>query len=383
MSTHWVYEMAALGAMVAGRDAAFLDPPADAFYSYPLGSPSPYGQQARALLSSLVDARGCVAQLACVPQLLVSRTPPGRHGRSFSPEAYAARNFEVFGAPSFAASGGYLDGSTAGFVRAVRSGASWPRCGVDDAQANCIARLPPLVAAFAGDAALLPTVADMIRTTQDSPAAVAWGAAAARVLEAVILGAPPAQAVQAAIAAMQARTPAYCLLACQHARAFDHASCVQDPARAFRTEQDAEVAAAMAAAAAMAGAPHADAVTQLGRNCHLPGALQSPVHALVAVRSPAAGMNEYQAAVMDTILQARRRAGVLLRTRVADACCTLARIPLPAALQGGCNASRAGFVGACFGAHVGAGAVPPAWRAKFLLYEETLARAEALADMRA
>ena len=61
----------------------------------------------------------------------------------------------------------------------------------------------------------------------------------------------------------------------------------------------------------------------------------------------------------------------------------LARIPLPAALQGGCNASRAGFVGACFGAHAGADAVPPAWRAKFLLYEETLARAEALADMRA
>ena len=211
MSTHWVYDMTALSAMVADRDAAFLDPPADAFYSYPLGSPSPYGQQALALLSSLVDARGCGAQLACMPSC---QSHACRHVRSFSPEAYAARNFEVFGAPSFAASGGYLDGSTKGFVRAVRSGASWPRCGVDDAQANCIVRLPPLVAAFAGDAALLPVVADMIRTTQDSATAVAWGAAAARVLEAVILGAPPAQAVQAAIAAMQARTPACSLLAC-------------------------------------------------------------------------------------------------------------------------------------------------------------------------
>jgi ADP-ribosylglycohydrolase len=182
MSTHWVYDMQKMAAMTAGREtAAFLDPPADAFYSYPLGAPSPYGQQALALLQSLVETRG------------------------FSAEAYAARNFAVFGAPSFAAAGGYLDGSTKGFVRAVRGGAAWPSCGVDDAQANCIVRLPPLVAAFAGDAQLLPVVADMIRVTQASDTAVAWGTAAARVLEKVILGAAPPDAVRAVIADLQAR----------------------------------------------------------------------------------------------------------------------------------------------------------------------------------
>jgi hypothetical protein len=59
MSTHWVYDMAKLATMLAGdKDAAFLDPPADAFYSYALGSPSPYGQQAQALLQCLVETRG-------------------------------------------------------------------------------------------------------------------------------------------------------------------------------------------------------------------------------------------------------------------------------------------------------------------------------------
>jgi hypothetical protein len=256
MSTHWVYDMAKLDALVAGRDAAFLDPPADAFYQYKLGSPSPYGQQAAALLHSLVETGG------------------------FSPEAYAARTFATFGAPAFTAGGGYLDGSTKGFLRAVRAGAGWPDCGVPDDQANAVARLPPLVAAFAGDPALLTAVERMVRVTQNSDIAVAWGTAAARVLEAVILGAQPVDAVGVAIRQLR------------------------DPARAHPGALDAQVADAMDAAVALAGATHADAVTQLGRNCHLPGSAQSPMHATLAQRRDD-GAGAYQAAVMDTILQAR------------------------------------------------------------------------------
>ena len=51
-------------------------------------------------------------------------------------------------------------------------------------------------------------------------------------------------------------------------------------------------------------------------------------------------------------------------------------------MQGGCNASRAGFVGACFGACFGLEAVPSAWRKKFLSHDETLQRAQALASLR-
>ena len=256
MPTHWVYDMTKLAAMVAGRDAAFLEPPADAFYKYPVGSASPYGQQAATLLHSLVESGG------------------------FSPEAYAARNFATFGAPEFVAAGGYLDGSSKGFLRAVRAGAGWPGCGVPDDQANAVARLPPLVAAFAGDARLLPAVESMVRVTQDSDVAAAWGMAAARVLEAVILGATPADAVGIAIRQLR------------------------DPARAHPGAMDAQVADAMDAAVSLEGVSHAEAVSKLGRNCHLPGSAQSPMHALMTQR-PETGAATYQAAVLDTILQVR------------------------------------------------------------------------------
>jgi hypothetical protein len=228
----------------------------------------------------------------------------------------------VFGTPSFAAAGGYLDGSTKGFVLAVRTGATWPSCGVDDAQANCVARLPPIVAAFAGDAALLPAVADMVRVTQSSDTAVAWGTAAARVLEQVILGATPAAAARATIAALQVRWPDVpvsgmpgiktvsaeaLVFRAQHLTLRSWLVCfrgTQDPARQFRTEQDAEVARAMSDAVALADESHAAAVTQLGRNCHLPGALQSPIHALVCAH-PLGAAGELQAAVLNTIVQVR------------------------------------------------------------------------------
>ncbi len=66
------------------------------------------------------------------------------------------------------------------------------------------------------------------------------------------------------------------------------------------------MADAMRASVALASSTHEVAVTALGRNCHLPGALQSPMHLFTCtepLQLPACG--PYQAAVTDTILQAR------------------------------------------------------------------------------
>lgn len=295
MPLHWVYNLDKLRALVGDRPAAFVSPAADAFYRYPVGAASPYGEQTAALLRSLVDARG------------------------FSPEAYAVSTFAAFGAPGHA---GYIDASTAGFLRAVRAGVDWPACGAEDAQANCVARLPPLVALLAGDPQLLPAVADMVRVTQNTDNAVAFACAAARILEIAILGAAPAEAVERAVAALR------------------------DPKRVFPLERDGAVADALDAALALAGTTHADAVAQLGRNCHLPGALASPVHACLC------GLPSFEAAVAATIL------------------------------QGGCNASRASFVGAVFGAAGGLESVPCEWRTKHTDYERTLALADAVLCLR-
>lgn len=48
---------------------------------------------------------------------------------------------------------------------------------------------------------------------------------------------------------------------------------------------------------------------------------------------------------------------------------------------GGCNASRAGFVGACLAAQKGLESIPEPWKQKTLLYPEILQLAEALVDI--
>jgi hypothetical protein len=92
---------------------------------------------------------------------------------------------------------------------------------------------------------------------------------------------------------------------------------------------------------ALRDAPHAAVVSDLGRNCHMPNAALTPLHAalhqewLAQRRGGAAGG---EAAFVDGI-----------RGALA---------------AGGCCASRAGFAGACLGAMLGPGAVPAGWRAR-------------------
>jgi ADP-ribosylglycohydrolase len=293
-----------LKVLTAGKDVAFFEPPQSCFYAYPQGRSSPYGEQALVVLASIVDCNG------------------------FSPQGYAAANFVFYAStgpesPTSEGRGGvYLDGSTNGFLRNVRRGLAWPGCGtVGDDQANALARLPALVAALCGSPDLLPSVAALVRVTQESEVAVAYGCAAARILEAIILGSTPTKAVADALAALR------------------------NPARAFPTAEDAAVVASLEMVMEHAATTHAAAVAQLGRNCHLPGSFMSPLHALLALET-------YDDAVKATIA------------------------------QGGCNASRAGFVGACFGAWKGPGAVPIEWAQKFDRYEETIGRAQALVGLR-
>ncbi len=83
-----------------------------------------------------------------------------------------------------------------GFLRNHNIGLKPPATGADDFQANCAARLAPLVAAFAGDARLMEVVEMATRVTQNTDAAVAWACTGAAVLEGVILGKSALQAVK-------------------------------------------------------------------------------------------------------------------------------------------------------------------------------------------
>lgn len=53
MSLHWIYDPSEIKAILKGSDhPEFFDPPHSPFYKYPLGSLSPYGDEALALLTS-------------------------------------------------------------------------------------------------------------------------------------------------------------------------------------------------------------------------------------------------------------------------------------------------------------------------------------------
>eukprot|EP00898_Chlorokybus_atmophyticus_P009201 jgi/Chlat1/9282/Chrsp99S08544 len=304
MGLHWVYDLEKLESLVAARNPAvpeFMDPSANFFYQYASGEFSVYGDQTHALLRSMAECGG------------------------LNVEHYAASSYAHFAEKR--ESPLYMDVSTKGFMANYTAGMRPPESGADDSQANCIARLPPVVAAFAGDNnALLRAVEDMVRVTQNTSEAVAWGCAGARLLQSIVLGASPAKAVVATIAALR------------------------DTQRVRPMALDEDIANKLEEALLMSreGGTYAAAAASFGRNCHLPGALQGPVFLLSRLSQVTDA--DFIAVIRDIIL------------------------------QGGCNASRAGFTGACLGAS--ADTIPQEWVAKTNHAQEVLHMATAFVELR-
>ena len=95
--------------------------------------------------------------------------------------------------------------STKEFVSYVAAGRHWPSCGGNDDQADAVAHVVPVVALFGGNTSKMLSVADtVIRVTQNTDNGVAFGLAAARVLEHVLVGGlAGGAAVAAAVADMR------------------------------------------------------------------------------------------------------------------------------------------------------------------------------------
>eukprot|EP00887_Chlorella_sp_A99_P003938 scaffold11.g3938.t1 len=334
---------------------------------------------------------------------------------------YAEALFSAFG-PGFRG-----DRSTKAFLRRHAAGALPPLTGAEDDQANAITRLPPLVALHAGGsrAELLGAVERMTRTTQNDASAVAYGCAAALVLEGVILGASVTSAVASTIAWLQDEER-------------EQAATVQAPPppglAAVPPAKWGEVAARLQQAADLAPLPPAEIVARLGRNCHLPNSLTTPLHVMLHLEwqrqqgrqgAPGAGGSSLQEGAVPggaPQLPAPPQQATAAATTAeggADAClpcglgggspCELpatgyeataaapaAQDEWPAALdergfcetvrlavrEGGCCASRATFVGALAGAQAGGARLPASWRAKSRVNAEVAALARRLLQLR-
>ena len=130
----------------------------------------------------------------------------GAASGAFPPAAYEAAYYTEYrsGGPAERA-GYYFDASTKEFVAKVAAGRHWPQCGGNDDQADAVAHVVPVVALYGGNTSRMLAAADaVIRVTQNTDNGVAFGLAAARVLEHVLVrGMAGGAAVAAAVADMR------------------------------------------------------------------------------------------------------------------------------------------------------------------------------------
>ena len=168
----------------------------------------------------------------------------------------------------------YHDACTRGFVANMRAGRAWPSCGANDDQDEAITHLIPVVALLAGRPEMLERCADAVRVIQNTDRAVAFGLAAARLLEAILLGASPPDAITATIAALR------------------------DPDRSVASAYDADLAAGLERAKSMAdrGTDPASAAPVFGTACDYPSPLNLGAHMAARLGAPGAARSAAAAA---------------------------------------------------------------------------------------
>ncbi len=362
---HWIYGEAALRSALEGIEATpeFRPVSANPFYRLPTGRQSGYGDQAIVLLRH------------CRELALASRQRPGDSAPPLARLAYAAAVSAHFGPGTeydpTATTEYHVDGSPSGRTRryeadkvskwpidgpwmhhcikdfnaAVARGEEWPQGSKDDKQADAAAKVAAVVCLHAGhiararaagsaraaDEALQVAVDEATRTTQDDDLVVSSARLVSRVILECLLGAPPARAIEVAIAHMR------------------------DAARAGRlaTDEACAAAAALAVSPTMLARPHQEVVDELGNTCKLMNSMQTPLHAAAAA-SP-------DKAAMDCFVEAIRA------TMVAR----------------GCNCSRLCIAGAVLGASLGTSAVPEDWTARTREAEDIRRSADAIAEFAA
>lgn len=327
----------------------FYQPPQSPFFSYPHGRSSPYGEQTILLLSSL--HRNCGLDPFLYAQAYARQYGEGWEGyRDASTKGFLRRWYEEGGARE-----GWRDGD---------------RWGVRDWQANCFTRLPPLVVGFGGgeeeggegERSMLRAVEDATRVTQDDDRAVMWGKGAAGVLSRIIFeGKTIEMAIREVLEAFgDPKTPLG-----ERGREIEEERVVEglkkEVTRAF--EQVLFLGVQEEGRTDVGGT-----VKLLGKNCHLPNSLQTALHAALFYAhgrswpSPSSlvPLSWTTAAVCEQQQQQEQEQEQERDRREKQA---LFKRTIRAAIrEGGCCASRAGWVGACLGGWLGLECVPVEWR---------------------
>lgn len=177
MPLHWIYDQNAIAAKVGDGSGLFFSPPSCPFYNYPAGVLSPYGDESLPLLRSISNEGG------------------------FHREAAAEEMFQFFQSYPLEGSKGYvgrLNHAPKSFVAAREAGAAWEDCAQDDFQSNGIAKVPLIVAQYAGHSDLELHTESMVRILQTPSISVECSLLVAKILARIALtGEIPRDAMRA------------------------------------------------------------------------------------------------------------------------------------------------------------------------------------------
>lgn len=180
MPLHWIYNQADIATKVGAADPVFFGTPSCPFYSYPLGVFSPYGDEALPLLHSMAESGAFDKEKAskAMYEFYKTYTDTGDKG-------YAGR----------------LNHAPKSFVEARDEGKTWSQCSSVDHQANGIAKVPLIVARYAGSPDLSEKIEQMVGILQDSQTSKESSLLVGKLLERIIFrGEEPLVAMQGLLA---------------------------------------------------------------------------------------------------------------------------------------------------------------------------------------
>jgi ADP-ribosylglycohydrolase len=157
----------------------------------------------------------------------------------------------------------YADESTKEFVANEQAGKHWPSCGGNDNQADAVVHAVAAVALYGGNTTAVLQAADaLIRVTQNTDDAAAFGLASARIFERIlVLNMSGYDAVAAAIADLQ------------------------DPGRLLPYAEDAALAEGLVKMLAQINVSNFDVVQEIGQSCDYPNTLWTTAHLVAQLGS--------------------------------------------------------------------------------------------------
>jgi len=329
---HWIYSRKVSDVLAERKVAkdgseilpSFVDPSANPFYTLPTGRFSVYGDQTYLLLRSLVKHHG-LDPTAYSKEFAAFFGNEGEGGYGPFPTDDVPKDKLPIKLP-------WRNHSIKIFLKSLGEQSEekkWLHSGAADDQSDGAAKIAPLVGLYAGTGKLIERVEEAVKVSQASEIAISRGVVQAVVLEAILLGESPLDAIKAA------------------------------PKRLGKYSESIELAKLgeqIEGVLKSVDTPHQEVVAKLGLSCALPCAQLNAFHSAFAYdhkKTPTAtSTDRYVEAVHSEIL------------------------------AGGDICSRGLQLGALLGANLGIKGIPTNWIAKVEKEKEILNLAKQLIEVR-